>query len=235
MRACGRITRPSATRWCRATSRRRSRPRRPWATTACSANRRATSCRSRSRTAPRRSACAGSSAAWRGARRETATRRRRRSERHRVRKLALAAIAAALRFLVDPLLRRLRRLRRLGLRFAGFTRGAAVGVFRHHLAVDRLELLADARGLAREPAQVIELRAPHLALALHLDRGERRRIRLERALHALAARDLAHDERGVEAAVALGDHHAFVRLLALLVALDDDDLDDDGVAGAEVG
>src|SRR5947207_2216631 len=77
---------------------------------------------------------------------------------------------------------------------------------RQHLAAfDRGELLLDARLLAREAAQVIELGAVHLALALHLDGGDGGRVGLERALHALAARDLADDEGGVEAAVALGD------------------------------
>src|SRR5258706_537668 len=104
---------------------------------------------------------------------------------------------------------------------------------RQHFAIDAFQLLANARLLAGEAAQVIELGAAHVAFALHLDGGERRRVGLERSLHALAARDLAHDEIGVEAAVALGDHHAFVGLLALLVALDHRDLHDDRVARRE--
>src|SRR5690606_12725013 len=85
----------------------------------------------------------------------------------------------------------------------------------------RLQLLADARRLAGTPAQVVELRAPHVALALQFDRGDQRRVRLERALDAFAAADLAHDERRVEAAVALRDHHALVGLHALAFAFDD--------------
>src|SRR6185369_9648820 len=58
---------------------------------------------------------------------------------------------------------------------------------------------------------------------------------LERTLHALAARNLAHGEGRVEAAVALPDDHAFVRLHALALAFDDAHVDDDGVARREVG
>ena len=97
------------------------------------------------------------------------------------------------------------------------------------------ELFADPRRLARTFAQVVQLGATHVALALHLDRGEQRRVRLERALDAFAARDLAHGERGIEAAIALGDHHALVRLDALALAFDHVDVDDDRVARRELG
>ena len=53
-----------------------------------------------------------------------------------------------------------------------------------HVAV---ELLADARRLAGATAQVVELRAAHVALALDLDRRDQRRVGLERALDAFAA------------------------------------------------
>src|SRR5688572_27982195 len=86
--------------------------------------------------------------------------------------------------------------------------------------------LADARGLARALAQVIQLGAAHVALSLHFDRRDQRRIRLERALDAFARRDLAHDERGAQPAVALGNDDAFERLLALLVAFDHADAHD---------
>src|SRR5690606_9185757 len=99
----------------------------------------------------------------------------------------------------------------------------------------RADALADARGLAGALAQVVELGAAHLALALDLDRGDERRVGLERALHALARGDLAHDERRVEAAVALGDHHALEGLRAPALALDHVHVDDDRVAGREVG
>src|SRR6185436_8197127 len=94
---------------------------------------------------------------------------------------------------------------------------------------------ADAGRLAGALAQVVELGAAHFALALHLDRGDQRRVGLEGALDALARGDLAHDERGVEALVALGDHHALEGLRALALALDDVDVDDHRVAGREVG
>src|SRR5581483_8753934 len=89
------------------------------------------------------------------------------------------------------------------------------------LLLVRRDLLADARALARAAAHVIQLGAAHVALALHLDRGDERRVGLERALDALARGDLAHGERRVEAAVAL--------------ALDDAHADDDGVARVELG
>src|SRR3954464_3331358 len=95
--------------------------------------------------------------------------------------------------------------------------------------------LADTSRLARARAQVVELGASHFAFALHLNRGDERRIRLERALDALARGNLAHDEGGVEALVALGDHHAFEGLRALALALDDVDVDDHRVARPEVG
>src|SRR5882762_10429326 len=99
------------------------------------------------------------------------------------------------------------------------------------LAFGAARSLADARRLAGAIAQVVELRAAHVALALHLDRRDERRIGLEGALDALARGDLAHDERGVQAAVPLGDHHALEGLRALALALDDVDIDDHGVAG----
>ena len=95
------------------------------------------------------------------------------------------------------------------------------------------ELFANPRRLAGAIAQVVELGAAHVALALHLDAGDQRRIGLERALDAFAARDLAHDERRVEAAIALGDHDALVGLHALALAFDDAHVDDDGVARRE--
>src|SRR5580765_5703240 len=94
--------------------------------------------------------------------------------------------------------------------------------------------LGDARRLAGAAAQVVQLGAAHVALSLHLDRGDERRIGLEGALDALARGDLAHDERGVEAAVALGDHHALEGLHALPLALDHVHVDDDRVARGKI-
>src|SRR6266853_1510677 len=99
----------------------------------------------------------------------------------------------------------------------------------------RFDFLADARALARELAHVIELGAAHVAFSLQLDRIDRRRIGLEGALHALARGHLAHGERGIDAAVPLGDHHALVGLHALALAFDDADVDDHRVARRKLG
>src|SRR5262249_53017287 len=98
----------------------------------------------------------------------------------------------------------------------------------------RAEVFLDARLLAFEAAQVIELRAAHLAVTLDDDRVDRRAVRLEHALDARAVRDLAHRECRVEARVLARDHDAFVRLHALAVAFLDLDVDDDRVARAEL-
>src|SRR5207249_7662805 len=92
------------------------------------------------------------------------------------------------------------------------------------------KLLANARGLSRPVAEVVELGAAHVAFALDLDRGEQRRIGLESTLDAFAARNLAHDERRVEPAIALRDDHALVGLHALALAFDDAHVDDDGIS-----
>src|SRR5690606_24070286 len=65
------------------------------------------------------------------------------------------------------------------------------------------DLFLDTSGLAAALAQVIELRATHVAATLHLDVRDGRAVRLEHALDAFAVRDLAHRERRVETAIAL--------------------------------
>src|SRR5450759_2942028 len=57
---------------------------------------------------------------------------------------------------------------------------------------------------------------------------------LEGTLDALAGGNLAHDERRIEPAVALGDHHAFVGLDALAAPLDPVDVHHHSVAGLEI-
>src|SRR3970040_1089264 len=98
-----------------------------------------------------------------------------------------------------------------------------------------LEPFADARLLAGALPELIELRPPHVAAALDLDARDQRGIRLEGALHALAGGDLAHDEGGIEPAVALGDDHALVGLDALAVAFHHADVHDYRVAGRDPG
>src|SRR5260221_10524226 len=97
------------------------------------------------------------------------------------------------------------------------------------------DFLADARALARELAHVVELGAAHVAFPFQLDRIDHRRVGLESALDTLARGHLAHGERGIDAAVLLGDHHAFVGLHALALAFDDADVDDHRVARGELG
>src|SRR5713226_8859091 len=97
------------------------------------------------------------------------------------------------------------------------------------------DLLADARALARELAHVVELRAAHVAFSLQLDRGNHRGVGLEGALDALARGHLAHRERGIDAAVFLGDHHALVGLYALALAFDDAHVHDHRVARGKLG
>src|SRR4029077_7485784 len=106
--------------------------------------------------------------------------------------------------------------RRSGRRSPAARRGAGPGAARRGNATDRrrtnavsrrdlpvsvvrgrasrarlLELLLDARSLARQIPQVVELRAAHAAAALDGDVTDRGAVRLEDALDALAVGDLA--------------------------------------------
>src|SRR5205807_2423289 len=63
----------------------------------------------------------------------------------------------------------------------------------------------DAGRLAAALAQVIQLGTPHRAAAHHLDRGDARRVQREDAFDALAVRDLAQREVGVDPGVAARD------------------------------
>src|SRR4029077_18368381 len=96
------------------------------------------------------------------------------------------------------------------------------------------DLFLDPGGLAGQIAQVVELGAAHVAAALDGDLADGRAVGLEHALDALAVRDLAHRERGVESAVAARDHDTLVRLHTLTVAFHHLDLHHHGVAGLEV-
>src|SRR5580704_12898740 len=92
----------------------------------------------------------------------------------------------------------------------------------------------DARPLAGEAAQVIELGAPHHAAAHHIDRGDAGRIQREDTLHSLAVRDLPQREIRVDAGVLAADANAFEDLDALPFAFDDFDADPQRVAGLEL-
>src|SRR6185295_18375620 len=103
------------------------------------------------------------------------------------------------------------------------------------LGVDAVLLLGDAGAFAAQTAQVIQLRAAHLAATHDLDRVDHRRIEREHALDALAVGDLAHREALVDAAARARDAHALVSLEARALALDHLHVDDHGVARTEVG
>src|SRR5437764_12200970 len=79
-------------------------------------------------------------------------------------------------------------------------------------------LLGDARLLAAQAAQVIELGAAHLAAAHDLDRVDHRRIERKHTLDALAIGILAHDEVLVEPEAGAPDAHALICLHAAALA-----------------
>src|SRR5690606_12871940 len=67
------------------------------------------------------------------------------------------------------------------------------------------QVFLDAGSLAFQATQVVQLAGADLAAALDLDRVDDRAEGLEHALDAVAVRDLAHGERGVQAGVLGGD------------------------------
>src|SRR5690606_22649603 len=85
-----------------------------------------------------------------------------------------------------------------------------------HLLADEL---LHARLLADAVAQVVELRAPHVAAAGDLDVLHARAVQREDALDALAGHDAAHGEGLAHSASAQGDDRPGEDLDALLVAL----------------
>src|SRR3979490_1014344 len=109
-------------------------------------------------------------------------------------------------------------------------------LFRHRFfAAAVLLALADAGRLAAQTAQVIQLGAPDLAAAHHLDRVDHRRIQRKDALDAFPIGDLADREVLVQAAAGAADAHALIGLHARALALDHLDIDDDGIARTEIG
>src|SRR5208283_2174594 len=108
----------------------------------------------------------------------------------------------------------------------GWLDGIGLPVF-----ADRL----DAGGLARKPPQIIQTGAPDLAAGQHLNLLDTRRMEREDAFDTDPVGDLAHGEgRAIPAAVHLDDD-PFERLDPFLLALDDLDLQPQGVADPELG
>src|SRR5690606_12265449 len=95
------------------------------------------------------------------------------------------------------------------------------------------QLFLDARRLAGQLAQVVQLGLAHVTATLDGDAVDQRGVGLEGTLDAHTAGDLAHGEGAVQAAVALADHHAFVGLQTGTVAFLHTYLNDHGVAGGE--
>src|SRR5262245_22976785 len=80
-------------------------------------------------------------------------------------------------------------------------------------------LLVDAGRLSLAAAQVVELRAAHRALPLHLDSVDDRRVQRKNTLDSDPARDLANGEGFPCAAAAPGDDHTRENLDAFLLSL----------------
>src|SRR5277367_2448760 len=93
--------------------------------------------------------------------------------------------------------------------------------------------LGDARRLAGEAAQVIELRPSHRAASYDLDQGDARRIEREDTLDPLAIGNLPQREVRVDPGILAGDANALERLDALALAVNDLDADTHRVAGLE--
>ena len=114
---------------------------------------------------------------------------------------------------------------------------------RRHRALDdasaprrpRPAALAHPGAAADAVAQVVELRAAHVAAAGHLDLLDLRRMQRERALHADAEGLLADGERLAGAAALALDHDALEDLGPAARALDDLEVDAHAVARLEGG
>src|SRR5207237_4076224 len=83
------------------------------------------------------------------------------------------------------------------------------------LPLVRARAFLHARRLALQLAQIIQLRAPYLGRAHHLDLLDRRRVQREDPLDSLAERHFPHRERGARAAAVQPDDHALEDLNAL--------------------
>src|SRR6185295_3896740 len=94
-------------------------------------------------------------------------------------------------------------------------------------------LLPDPGGLSGQPAQEVQLGAPHTTLAQQPDLGDQRRMEREDSLDAHARRNLPNGERLVDAAAAPGNADALERLQPLLLTLADAHHDAHRIAGRE--
>src|SRR2546426_535046 len=94
-------------------------------------------------------------------------------------------------------------------------------------------LLLEPRRLAREPAQVVELRAPHAAPPHDLDALDARGVQRKGALDTDAVGDAPDRERRPNTLAAPPDDDPLEELRALFLALDDLDVDADRVARTE--
>src|SRR5690606_31318865 len=98
-----------------------------------------------------------------------------------------------------------------------------------------LALLLDLRRLPDPVAQVVELGAPHIAPADHLDPRDGGRVQREGALDADAVAHLADLERLAHAGPRPGDPDTLEDLDAFLLTLDDAHAHLEGVARREAG
>src|SRR5581483_2408531 len=89
-------------------------------------------------------------------------------------------------------------------------------------------------GLTHAVAQVVELGAPHITEGHRLDPGDDRRVHGEGALDSDPEADLADSERLAHTGTLTADDRALEHLDALPIALDDADMDLEGVSGSEV-
>src|ERR671911_1329461 len=100
---------------------------------------------------------------------------------------------------------------------------------------DGVALLADLRRLAPEVAQVVKLGPPDVAASHALDLVDHRCMQWKGALDADAEAHLADGERLTYTRALAADHDALEDLDAAPAALDDLDVDLEGVAGTERG
>src|SRR5262249_25035235 len=94
-------------------------------------------------------------------------------------------------------------------------------------------LLAQARSLAGQRAEIVELAAPHPRVAHDVHAVDPRGGKRKGALHADAVRDAPDRERGARALTTLADDRAVEDLRTLFLALDDLHVHADLVPGLE--